>query len=252
MEWTTSDLLDQYRRADFTKRLHLYLQYPELRADFTEIDRKDLHDEKQGCIIGSEGASEVPVRSLFGLKSGYARRILGRRRVMSISQGESKNFGNLCCRSWTHQRNPARKKKIGILLVTIGLIWLGASVGMLDFSWLQAIHFWPVVLILLGVWMVYKGFMRGIQEQVTTKQRRYEMETMFSKMMEGCMEGMSEEDKKKMMACGEKMAALFSLEGKKAIREKMMAYCGSKMELMSAYFKKTGSTSDQTCCSEKS
>jgi hypothetical protein len=85
------------------------------------------------------------------------------------------------------------------------------------------------------------------------------METMFSKMMEGCMKGMSEEDKKKMMACGEKMAAMFSCtgmkemteDGKKAMRQKMMACCGSKMEQMSACFKKTGSTSDQACCAEK-
>ena len=85
------------------------------------------------------------------------------------------------------------------------------------------------------------------------------MEAMFGKMMEGCMKGMSEEDKKKMMACGEKMAAMFSStgmkdmieDGKKAMREKMMACCGSKMEQMSACFKKPGSTSDQTCCAEK-
>jgi hypothetical protein len=85
------------------------------------------------------------------------------------------------------------------------------------------------------------------------------METMFGKMMEGCMQGVSEEDKKKMMACGEKMAAMFSGTGmkdmteerKKAMREKMMACCGSKMDLMSACFKKADSTSGQTCCSEK-
>jgi hypothetical protein len=85
------------------------------------------------------------------------------------------------------------------------------------------------------------------------------METMFSKMMEGCMKGMSEEDKKKMMASGEKMAAMFSCtgmkdmteEGKKAMREKMKACCESKMDLMSACFKQARSTSDQTCCAEK-
>ena len=85
------------------------------------------------------------------------------------------------------------------------------------------------------------------------------MKAMFSKMMEGCMKGMSEENKKKMMACGEKMAAMFSStgmkdmteEGKKEMREKMMACCGSKMEMMSACFKKAGSTSDQACCAEK-
>jgi hypothetical protein len=83
-----------------------------------------------------------------------------RRKSMSMSQETSKNFGNLCCKPWIHQHNPARKKKIGILLVTIGLIWLGARSGLLDFSWLQMVHFWPAVLILLGVWMVYKGFMQ--------------------------------------------------------------------------------------------
>jgi hypothetical protein len=88
---------------------------------------------------------------------------------MSINQGASKNFGNLCCRAWTHQGNPARKKKIGILLVTIGLIWLGARAGLLDFSWLQAVYFWPAVLILLGAWMVYKGSMRGITRTIDNK-----------------------------------------------------------------------------------
>jgi hypothetical protein len=85
------------------------------------------------------------------------------------------------------------------------------------------------------------------------------MEKMFSKMMEGCMKGMSEEDKKKMTACGEKMAAMLSSagmkamtkDGKKAMREKMMACCRSKMEQMSACFKKTDSKSDPTCCAEK-
>ncbi len=85
------------------------------------------------------------------------------------------------------------------------------------------------------------------------------METMFNKMMEGCMKGMSEEDKKKMMACGKKMAAMFSCtgtkemteDGKKAMREKMMDRCGSKMEQVSACFRKTGSTSGQACCAEK-
>jgi hypothetical protein len=88
---------------------------------------------------------------------------------MSISQESSKSIGNMCCGPWTHQRNPARKKKIGILLVIIGLIWLGARVGLLNFSWLQAVPFWPVALILLGVWMVYEGFMREYQERMANK-----------------------------------------------------------------------------------
>jgi hypothetical protein len=88
---------------------------------------------------------------------------------MSINQSASKNFGNLCCRAWIDHRHPARKRKIGILLVTIGLIWLGAKAGLLDFSWLQAVYFWPAVLILMGAWMVYRGSMRGIPRTIDNK-----------------------------------------------------------------------------------
>ena len=88
---------------------------------------------------------------------------------MTINQAASKDFGNLCCRCWTHERSPARKRKFGILLVIIGLIWLTAKVGLLDFSWMQAVYFWPAVLILLGAWMVYKGSMRGIPRTIDNK-----------------------------------------------------------------------------------
>ncbi len=77
------------------------------------------------------------------------------------------------------------------------------------------------------------------------------METMFGKMMEGCMKGMSEEDKKRMI---EKMVAMCFCAGKdrseedrKAIQEKMMAFCGNKKEMLSACFSKSCSTADQTC-----
>ncbi|HKI47780.1 MAG TPA: hypothetical protein VKA69_00520 [Desulfobacteria bacterium] len=42
MKRTMNDLLDDYRDADFTKRLHLYLQFPELRLQFIEMDRNEL------------------------------------------------------------------------------------------------------------------------------------------------------------------------------------------------------------------
>lgn len=34
-------IFDDYRRSDFMARLHIYLQYPELRNDFLEIDQKE-------------------------------------------------------------------------------------------------------------------------------------------------------------------------------------------------------------------
>jgi hypothetical protein len=82
------------------------------------------------------------------------------------------------------------------------------------------------------------------------------MKKMFSSIMERFAKGMSEEDKKKMMACGEKMAGMCSCmagkemtdEEKKAMAERMMACCGGAKEMMSTdqrvtcgFFKKMGS-----------
>ena len=61
------------------------------------------------------------------------------------------------------------------------------------------------------------------------------MEKMFSSMMAGFMKNMSEDDKKRMMACGEKMAAMCSCinwkdiseEQKKAVMRKMMSRQGA-------------------------
>ena len=45
MKRTTSDLLKEYREADFTKRLHLYLQHRDLRSQFVETDQNELASE---------------------------------------------------------------------------------------------------------------------------------------------------------------------------------------------------------------
>ena len=88
---------------------------------------------------------------------------------MSVSQEEYRNFGHVCGGLWDHRRNPAAKLKTGILLIAIGLLWLGARGGIFDFAWLQTVYFWPAVFIVLGVWMVYKGFMRGRPRTIDNK-----------------------------------------------------------------------------------
>jgi hypothetical protein len=77
MKRTTSDLLGEYRHADFTKRLHLYLQYPELRPEFMEMDRKIPHPEAQGCMSGTKCTPNIPAGTLLSLKPGYVRRLFG-------------------------------------------------------------------------------------------------------------------------------------------------------------------------------
>ena len=84
------------------------------------------------------------------------------------------------------------------------------------------------------------------------------MEKMFSSIMAEFMKGVSENDRKRMMACGEKMAAMCSCinrkdmseEEKKAMIEKMMSFCSGKMETLSTFFKKMGSQPEQKGTSE--
>jgi hypothetical protein len=85
-------------------------------------------------------------------------------------------------------------------------------------------------------------------------ERREKMEKMFSSIMAGFMKGVSEDDRKRMLACGEKMAAMCSCihrkdmseEEKKAMMEKMMSFFIVKMERMSDLFKKIGPQTGKT------
>ncbi len=85
------------------------------------------------------------------------------------------------------------------------------------------------------------------------------MKKMFSSMMAGVTEGMSEEDKKKMRDFGERMAGMCSCmtgkemtgEEKKAMLDRMMTCCGGAKEMMSGFFKKTGSQPEGADAEEK-
>ena len=40
MNTNLNNIYDDYRKADFTDRLHMYLQFRELREDFFEIEQE--------------------------------------------------------------------------------------------------------------------------------------------------------------------------------------------------------------------
>lgn len=71
------------------------------------------------------------------------------------------------------------------------------------------------------------------------------MEKLFGSMMQGFFNGMSADDKEKMKACCEKMAAMCPCskmkdmleKDKKAMMEKMRSFCGDKMGMMSSFVK---------------
>ena len=72
--------LSEYREADFNQRLHMYLQYPQLRSEIISIDQAELNTPlpapfksrkhslaNQMCeILASVSAS---VKKIFGIAS---------------------------------------------------------------------------------------------------------------------------------------------------------------------------------------
>jgi len=94
MQWTTSDLLDDYRHADLSKRLHLYLQYPELRPEFTEMDRIELPPATLGSTPGCKRLPRSRNRVFLWLIPGFVKRHYRqtlpflRRKRSQLGQGE--------------------------------------------------------------------------------------------------------------------------------------------------------------------
>ena len=43
-------IMAEYRNADFNKRLSMYLQWPRLRSEFIQIDRRELQTESSAGI----------------------------------------------------------------------------------------------------------------------------------------------------------------------------------------------------------
>ena len=56
MKQSISGLIDRYRCADGNTRLHLYLQYPDLRTEFIEVDRSDLCRNERITFAASDAS----------------------------------------------------------------------------------------------------------------------------------------------------------------------------------------------------
>ena len=52
METENEKIIDGYRKADFNKRLHIYLQFPGLREDFLDIGRKEAGSGPSTSVLG--------------------------------------------------------------------------------------------------------------------------------------------------------------------------------------------------------
>lgn len=76
---------------------------------------------------------------------------------MTSDRETYKDMGYACCGPWLGRNRAKFRIRIGILLLLIGFIWYGARLGWVDFTWLYTIHFWPVAVMIIGAWLIYRG-----------------------------------------------------------------------------------------------
>jgi hypothetical protein len=67
------DILIQYGEADMNKRLHLFLQFPDLRRGFQQIEHKELAPQSESISFREEHIKGKCARSLSLLVGAYRR-----------------------------------------------------------------------------------------------------------------------------------------------------------------------------------
>jgi hypothetical protein len=88
------EMLIQYTQADPFRRMHMFLQFPDLRGSFQEIDRKDL-DPQKASLRREHNRKEFPSLLLFlsriiGIKILRHWAWIGRAEICSCSKSGSR------------------------------------------------------------------------------------------------------------------------------------------------------------------
>jgi len=65
------DILIQYGKVDINTKLHLFLQFPDLRSCFQEIERKELAARLGSTSLREEHIKEKCARSVALLGAAY-------------------------------------------------------------------------------------------------------------------------------------------------------------------------------------
>ena len=69
------EILKQYAEGCMDERLHLFLQFPDLRRSFQEIDRKDLVFQKRSMSLREASNREKYLSHLLPLRKACHRTI---------------------------------------------------------------------------------------------------------------------------------------------------------------------------------
>ena len=70
-------IMTAYRDADFNQRLNLYLQYPQLRSDFFQIDQNDLKTDLSTGFKIRKKLQSVQINMFLSQVAGSVKKIFG-------------------------------------------------------------------------------------------------------------------------------------------------------------------------------
>ena len=79
---------------------------------------------------------------------------------MRVHDETHKGMGYMCCGPWMRGSHAGFRLTIGLVLILIGSIWYGVRMGWIDAGWFHSLPFFPLVVIMIGLCLVYRGWIR--------------------------------------------------------------------------------------------
>ena len=76
---------------------------------------------------------------------------------MNVHEEGFNNMRYMCCGPWMRGSHSGFRLTIGFLLILMGSIWYATRMGWIDAGWFQAVPVFPLVIIVVGICLVYRG-----------------------------------------------------------------------------------------------
>ena len=70
-------IMKGYREADFTQRLNIYMEYPDLRAEFMSVDQEELSAGRAADLKMRRPALAAQISILLSSATASIRRMVG-------------------------------------------------------------------------------------------------------------------------------------------------------------------------------
>jgi hypothetical protein len=74
---THEKIIAEYRDADFNRRLHMYLQFPDLRSAFILMDQNDLNTDASAAFKSGRNSLAAQMSGVLCSAAGCVKKLFG-------------------------------------------------------------------------------------------------------------------------------------------------------------------------------